>query len=222
MTMSRSECGKLGASITNAKHALKKANAIEFYYSQPIICKECGKSHSFEKRKNKFCSQNCAAIYTNKNRCKCDSIIHKEQKHDSIKETTQRQVKYNNCINCSMLTKNKKYCSQKCQKEYQVKKRVEDWKNDKQSEEKHSPPFFKKFLTDKYGYKCSVCGISEWNDKTIGLELEHKDGNSYNNIEENLCLICPNCHSQTDTYKSKNKGNGRHSRRKRYQLGLSY
>ena len=47
------------------------------------------------------------------------------------------------------------------------------------------------------------------------LELEHIDGNAYNNSESNLSLLCPNCHSQTPTYKAKNKGNGRVERRER-------
>ena len=54
------------------------------------------------------------------------------------------------------------------------------------------------------------------------MELEHKDGNSSNNSLDNVCLLCPNCHSQTDTYKNKNKGNGRHYRRLRYSEGKSY
>ena len=58
--------------------------------------------------------------------------------------------------------------------------------------------------------------------KKIVFELEHKDGNSENNQPENLCLICPNCHSQTDTYKNRNKGNGRFKRRQRYAEGKSY
>ncbi|HVY53532.1 MAG TPA: HNH endonuclease, partial [Gammaproteobacteria bacterium] len=71
-------------------------------------------------------------------------------------------------------------------------------------------------------YICTECKITEWNGKSITLELEHKDGDSGNNKPENLCLNCPNCHSQTSTYKSKNRGNGRHSRRKRYKEGKSY
>ena len=43
-----------------------------------------------------------------------------------------------------------------------------------------------------------------------------KYGNSSNNMRDNLRLVCPNCDSQLDTYKSKNKGNGRINRRKRY------
>lgn len=52
-------------------------------------------------------------------------------------------------------------------------------------------------------YKCEICGISEWNDKPISLQLDHKDGNHQNNCLENLRLLCPNCHSQTDTYAGK-------------------
>lgn len=63
---------------------------------------------------------------------------------------------------------------------------------------------------------CNNCG------NQIPLEVEHKDGNSENNSLINLCLLCPNCHAQTPTYKSKNKGNGRHSRRQRYKDGKSY
>lgn len=51
-------------------------------------------------------------------------------------------------------------------------------------------------------------------NKPIIFDLEHKDGSSTNNKEDNLCCLCPNCHSQTSTYKAKNKGNGRESRRK--------
>lgn len=53
-------------------------------------------------------------------------------------------------------------------------------------------------------YKCECCGISDWNSKRIGLELNHIDGNSGNHRLENLEILCPNCHSQTDTFKSRN------------------
>lgn len=52
-------------------------------------------------------------------------------------------------------------------------------------------------------YECEHCNISNWNGKPISLELNHIDGNSGNHLLSNLELICPNCHSQTDTYRSK-------------------
>jgi hypothetical protein len=53
--------------------------------------------------------------------------------------------------------------------------------------------------------KCERCGITEWLGQKIALELEHKDGNKYNNTLSNLEILCPNCHSLTSTYRAKNK-----------------
>ena len=63
----------------------------------------------------------------------------------------------------------------------------------------------------KYDNKCSECGWGEINQHTgtIPLELEHIDGNPYNNSPDNVTLLCPNCHSLTSTYKGANKGHGR-------------
>ena len=83
-------------------------------------------------------------------------------------------------------------------------------------------PTLRRYLKELYGAKCSCCGISNWNNKEITLEVEHIDGNSSNNLVNNVCLLCPNCHSQTSTYKGRNKGKGRQSRMQRYLDGKSY
>lgn len=51
--------------------------------------------------------------------------------------------------------------------------------------------------------KCEICGITNWNGKEIIFQLHHKDGNHKNNNLDNLILLCPNCHSQTDNYANK-------------------
>lgn len=56
------------------------------------------------------------------------------------------------------------------------------------------------------GHKCEVCKLEEWMNQAIPLELDHMDGNPTNNTKENLRLICPNCHAQTETYRGKNIG----------------
>ena len=54
-------------------------------------------------------------------------------------------------------------------------------------------------------HKCEMCGITEWNGQSTPIELDHIDGNRYNNTIENLRILCPNCHAQTDTYRGRNK-----------------
>jgi hypothetical protein len=54
--------------------------------------------------------------------------------------------------------------------------------------------------------ECSICGISEWNGELLPLELDHVDGDSTNHTIQNLRILCPNCHSQTETFRGKNKG----------------
>ena len=54
-------------------------------------------------------------------------------------------------------------------------------------------------------YRCAMCGISKWNEKTLSLELDHINGINDDNRLENLRFLCPNCHSQTCTYGSRNQ-----------------
>ena len=54
--------------------------------------------------------------------------------------------------------------------------------------------------------ECEVCGIKDWMGAPLSCHLDHINGNSHDHRIENLRMICPNCHSQTNTYCGKNKG----------------
>ena len=54
-------------------------------------------------------------------------------------------------------------------------------------------------------YKCAICGCVEWQGRTLSLELDHINGINNDNRLENLRFLCPNCHSQTSTYGSRNQ-----------------
>ena len=54
-------------------------------------------------------------------------------------------------------------------------------------------------------YKCAICGLTEWLNKPISLQLDHINGINNDHRIENLLFLCPNCHSQTDTFAGKNK-----------------
>lgn len=104
-------------------------------------------------------------------------------------------------------------------KRIRYKKYIENWKKgDKDGirGEYQISMYIKTYLFRKYENKCARCGWGERNTytNTIPLEIEHIDGNYKNNKEENLILLCPNCHSLTPTYKGANLNHGRKSRKK--------
>jgi predicted restriction endonuclease len=70
-------------------------------------------------------------------------------------------------------------------------------------------PTIRKYLAEVRGYKCEVCGISEWNGTEITLHVDHANGDPSNDKPNNVRLICPNCHSQTEFLGGANKGKGR-------------
>jgi Zn finger protein HypA/HybF involved in hydrogenase expression len=71
----------------------------------------------------------------------------------------------------------------------------------------HSRNLKKKILQyELIEYKCSGCDLEdEWNGKPLNLQIDHINGISNDNRIENLRFLCPNCHSQTETYAGKNK-----------------
>lgn len=63
----------------------------------------------------------------------------------------------------------------------------------------------KKRLVIERGHKCESCLNTHWLSDLIMLELEHIDGNNRNNDRSNLKLLCPNCHSQTPTWRNRKR-----------------
>ena len=129
-----------------------------------------------------------------------------------------------NCLNCGKELKKgqTKYCCNYCQTNYQHREWIIRWKEGKETGLKGKYQIsnhIRRYLLEKYDNKCARCGWGEINPftNTSPLEIDHIDGNYLNNKEDNLILLCPNCHSLTATYKGANKGNGRKDR-KQYSL----
>lgn len=126
------------------------------------------------------------------------------------------------CINCGkeLDYSAKKYCSNDCQAQYEDTSYIERWKNGEESGvigKYATSKYIRKYLFNKYSNKCQKCGWGEVNPSTglIPLQIHHKDGNCVNNSEDNLELLCPNCHSLTETYGSLNVNSSRVYRRQK-------
>ena len=131
-------------------------------------------------------------------------------------------MKVFNCLSCGKEHAFKgysyanKYCDNQCQKDFEYKSFIIEWKEGKQDGVNKNAPskHLYRYILEKQEGKCLLCEIDSWNGSAIVLELDHKDGNHTNNTEKNLRCLCPNCHSQTPTYKNRNMGNGRKARSK--------
>jgi len=125
------------------------------------------------------------------------------------------------CVICGVNVKKgaMKYCSSACcaKGKWDIKKTVIE-----QSGRVEHQRQGRRYLLERDGHQCAICHNTEWNGQNIPLVLDHIDGNPDNWDLNNLRMICCNCDALTPTYKNKNRGNGRHSRRQRYKEGKSF
>lgn len=196
-------CEKLNFDIKQITFGENKSD----YNINPKKCKNCGKIIEWEDRKNTFCSHSCSAIYNNLgvNRNEIINIYYTECQNCGKKYDTKKKIKY---------------CDNKCQSESQYKKYISDWKLDLvdgKSGLYQVSSYIRKYLFIKNNNKCEKCGWGEINLLTnkVPLEIHHIDGDCTNNKEENLQLLCPNCHSLTNTFGNLNKNSKREFREKK-------
>ena len=208
---SRSECGKpflvkkgstgmycsrsCAAIVNNSKHPKRSVEG---------SCDLCGKSIS---KTRKYCSlcfnENKADILT-KNRA------------TRVEKTAKGKPRL--CPGCSLILKDRHriYCTRECGVLYKRKTQVQKWLNGEWdgSEAAGLSRIIRDYLISEAGNKCTVLtcavpgGFREVNPRTgrVPLEIDHIDGDCFNNKIENLVVLCPNCHSLTDTYRGLNIG----------------
>lgn len=189
---------KLGVQKSRESSAVRLKIRTKEYRQNPSLCASCNSELEYKKRKNKFCSHSCSVSFNNRG---------------LSRNTVQGIYKKKKCLNCENFTYQIKFCSRECYKEYA---KVERRNKIEASGSLLRYQSDKWYLIETRDHKCEVCGTSEWQGKPIPLDIDHKNGNSDNDNLDNVRLICPNCHRQTETHGSKNK-NGRHSKRKDYR-----
>jgi 5-methylcytosine-specific restriction endonuclease McrA len=148
-------------------------------------CPKCGTPHT---NKGTYCSRKCA-------NSRIFSEESKQRKRDS-------QNKYWNSLSES--DKNEKILvlhsiTSKVKSDYLSNLFLEEWRFLSRQNKRL------KVILEQNG-KCNKCGIFEWNNIPITLEFEHKNGNKFDNSRENVEALCPNCHSQTKTWRGRQNG----------------
>ena len=200
---SYSEAGRLGAIASLKTHKEQKQKRIDKYNLNPTKCKFCGSVLDYEHRNNKFCNLSCSASFNNIRIVRNNKI---------------QKIRF--CEFCGKKLEKrsqKLFCSNKCQQKFSWQEKKKEIEKtgffDKGFGNEASRRLVKKYFIEKYGHKCSICGITEWMGKEVPLIVDHIDGNAENCAVNNFRLVCGNCDMQLPTYKSKNK-NGRAWRRK--------
>lgn len=161
-------------------------------------CIQCQESFVPNALVQKFCSHSCAATHSN---------------------TGRQRANYHSCPGCGFDTPSRQiYCSGKCKKDHQLTK----WLSGEElpaSKWCSVPQFIRTYIMEQSWYQCSWCGWAEIHPITgkVPLQVDHIDGDCSNNSIKNLRVLCPNCHSLTETFGSLNSESQRKEKKKRRQ-----
>lgn len=158
------------------------------YLKNPKYCKYCREMIPYEHRDNEFCNSSCAASFNNN------------------KKSTPSF-----CLNCGKeIRKGSRFCNNTCYANYERKQYIIRWKNGEETGtigQDEIATAVRKYMFEKHNNSCELCGWSMINPYTglVPLQIHHIDGDCKNNKEENLQLLCPNCHALTENFGSRNE-----------------
>jgi hypothetical protein len=190
------ECAYCNIETKNAKYCSlecsykgigqqSKLRRLREYDEYRRFCKVCSNALTRQQHMlgNIYCNRSCAKVETNK----APSRIRK---------------KHTRCKNCNesfrVYATSGLFCSGQCFHDNRfLNETIPLIREGKIS----SSRILKKYLSQTCGEHCTICGQGpSHHNKPLCLQLDHIDGDADNNFPANLRLLCPNCHTQTDTY----------------------
>ena len=185
----------------NRKVAINKSkNTKSKYLNNPKKCRYCNNILSYEKRNNTFCNSSCSASFNNV------GVI---RNFNSLKSPLQKEKFCAYCGN-KLTGHQQRYCNAKCYNEYNYLIFINKWLLGLVNGTKGIYGVSsrkRRYIFEKYTNKCEKCGWGNIHPITnkIPLQIHHIDGDCTNNKISNIMLLCPNCHSMTSNYGSRNK-----------------
>jgi hypothetical protein len=196
-----------GGNIHAVLAAKEKSRVCETaYYTNPSRCGYCSHEIPYSKRRNAYCSQSCAAKVNNSTR-----------------------EKQGLCLNCgTAIAKFRSFCGKKCEVNSKKNNLIDSWLSGsfRGGSDVKLATAIRLYLIEQANHACTLCGWDKINPKTgnCPLHIDHVNGDCTDHRPKNLRVICPNCHSLTETYGALNRDNkGRTVRRKeRIANGLSH
>jgi 5-methylcytosine-specific restriction endonuclease McrA len=153
-------------------------------------CPKCGIDHG---KNGTHCSRACANSRQFSEASKIKKSAANNKFYSSL--TIEEKVKRGDCVRA-------KYNYAEQQRKSIQTKIDKSWSR---PYEEMSVQSLRKRLIHEHNYCCDECGQTNvWNGKPLTLEMDHIDGNPRNNVISNLRILCPHCHSQTDTFRARN------------------
>jgi 5-methylcytosine-specific restriction endonuclease McrA len=164
---------------------------MDIIFKKCLSCNKDFQVYGNRKYQSVVCSRSCSHSYFKRRKTDSRIISTCRNCNKEIKKYVRKGV----------------YCSNACRDMYVNTELLSKFKQGKLTQR----PTLRKILSKERGYNCAICKISNYNNNPITLQVNHIDGICTNNFPENLELLCPNCHSQSDTFGGRNKGKGRKS-----------
>jgi hypothetical protein len=147
-------------------------------------CKKCSKEFQPSKGLINYCSMSCR---------------NSRSRPESVRRKISEGVKKSGYLQSEEWLQNLTAANRR---EDVIQKKKETWVSKRDYENAHIGSLKKYYLETVDG--CERCGLNEWNEQPLVLEVHHLDSNTNNNTFDNFQALCPNCHSQTKGWRNKN------------------
>lgn len=215
--------------VLHEKSEAEKQLKLDTWIAEQHLCERCGEIMVTKFGSGRFCSRACANAREHSDETKAkisQSLVKPEEfKKKRVRpkaEPKPKVIKVQEPKLCTVcgVTIGKHSATGLCPKhltEHKQQAKLQRWLETGDTGLEADTTIrgvFRDYIMEQQCHCCAICGMQdEWNNKPLVFVLDHINGDAAYSARENLRLICPNCDSQLDTFKSKNKNSARTKRK---------